>query len=189
MAPHLVLAPEDVLLLRVVFQAVFTSGGRWPVFQYVDQAAFEHGIAVPHRCLEGIGADLVRYDLPLTSAARCRLSVRGMIRAEPAATVVHRGFLQVIRGLSDRWGREELLSPAEPQPVLVPAKDLWSPKLGTSTELRIVGLLLEVEEVGSIEWTDDPASPFSIQIDYDIRRLGGAISIPSYLQICDSEED
>jgi hypothetical protein len=187
MAAHVALPFQERLLLRLAYDALFASGGRWPVFQYLDLEGFKEGIPVPHRCLEGIEAGLIRYEPPLRSATAIRLSVRGIISAEPSATVVHRGFLQVIRGLSDRWGREELLSPAEPQPVLVPAKDLWQPKLGTPTELRIVGLLLEEEGVGSIEWTADPESPFSVLIDYDIRELGGAVSIYDYLQIRDDE--
>jgi hypothetical protein len=154
MVPHLPLASEEFLLLRLTYKALFMTGGRWPVFQYLDLEGFNGGIAVPHRCLEGIEADLIRYEPPISGATSCRLSVRGMISAEPSAAVIHRGFLQVVRGLSDRWGREELLSPAEPQPVLVPAKDLWQTKLGTPTELRIVGLLLEEEGIGSIEWTE-----------------------------------
>jgi hypothetical protein len=188
MASPLALASEELLLLRIAYEALFTGGGRWPVFQFLDLEGFKRGVAVPHCCLEGIDEALIRYEAPLSGGTRCRLSVRGMISADPTAAVIHQGFLQVIRGLSDRWGREELLSPAEAQPVLVPAKDLWHPKLGTQTDLRIVGLLLEEEGIGSIEWTDDPESPFSVLIDYDIRRLGAAVNIQDYLQIWDSED-
>jgi len=188
MAAHVALPFEERLLLQLAYESLFESGGRWPVFQYLDLEGVKEGIAVPHRCLKGIEAGLIRYEPPLRGATSCRLSVRGIISADPSAAVVHRGFLQVVRGLSDRWGREELLSPAEPQPVLVPARDLWQPNFGSPTDLRIVGLLLEEESIGSIEWTADPESPFSVLIDYDIRKLGGAVNIHDYFRIRDSED-
>ncbi len=177
------LTTQEKLLLETVLAATREGGGRAPVFQYLDLKLHSMGIEFPDRCLEGMSSELIRYDSPLEASGGVRLPVQGMLVADPNARELHHGFPKLIRALVDRWEREELLSPAQAQPVVAHAHELWSPRLGSRTEMRIVGLLLEIEEIGKVEWTEDPASPWSIEIDFRIRHFGSVASLADYLRI------
>jgi hypothetical protein len=174
--------PED-LLLQTSLTATREGGGRPPVFQYLDLELHGLGVERPARCLEEASPTLITYDSPLGTASKVRLTVRGMRVADPSARVLHIGFPKTVRALFDRWEREVLLSPAEAQPVVAHAHELWSHRLGSETELRIVGLLLEIEDIGRVDWTEDPDSPWSIEIDFGIRRFGGVANLADYLRI------
>lgn len=176
------LPPED-LLLKTSLSATEEGGGRPPVFQYLDLELHGLGVEWPDRCLEEASPTLITYDSPLDTASKVRLTVRGVQAADPGARVLHVGFPKTVRALFDRWEREELLSPSQAQPVVAHAHELWSSRLGSATEQRIVGLLLEIEEIGNVEWTGDPASPWSIEIDFRIRRFGGVANLADYLRI------
>jgi hypothetical protein len=170
-------------MLEAVLDATRTAGGRWPVYQYLDLALHQNGVDRPDRCLEAISPELIGFDAPLEGSSEVRLPIPGFVAADPGAPEIHRGFLKVLRRLFDRWDREELLSPAQEQPVVMHAHELWSPQLGTTAELRTVGLLLEIEGIGEVEWRGDPDSPFGIEIGFQIRRYGSVGHLSDYLRV------
>lgn len=182
MAPQ-ELNDSELLFLKVAFEALLKTGGRVPVFQYLDQEAYRRGIGRPDRCLEGISADLIKYEQPLRASSSVRLLLDGVVMVDPTARVLHHGFLTVLRALPARWDREPLLSSAAAQPVVAHAHELWTPGLGSATELRIVGLLLEAEEIGRVEWSGDPHSPWGIEIDFSLRPYAGAVTLDDYRRI------
>jgi hypothetical protein len=175
-------SPERAIL-EAVLEAARRAGGRWPVYQYLDLVLHQQGIDRPDQRLEEISSDLVRFDAPLAGSSEIGLTVPGCVGADPSAREVHHGFLKVLRKLFDRWEREPFLSPAQEQPVVVPAQELWSPQMGSSTELRMVGLLLEIEQVGKVGWTGDPQSPFDVEIGFRIRRYGVVGVLADYLRV------
>jgi hypothetical protein len=177
------LSEEQKLLLETTLAATRESGGLPPVFQYIDLALHGEGVEFPDLCLEAMPPELIRYDAPLAPDSKLEMPVRGMLAADLRARELHRGFPKLVRALVDRWEREELLSPAQAQPVVAHAHELWSPRLGSPTELRIVGLLLGIEGIGTVKQTGDPASPWSSEIDFRIRRFGGVASLADYLRI------
>jgi hypothetical protein len=180
-------SPERAVLKAIV-DAVRTSGGRWPVYQHLDLVLHDNGVR-PDKYLKGMSNDLVRFDAPLESPSRIIAPVPGFVAAYPDAREIHHGFLKALRKLFDRWEREELLSPAEAQPVVVHAHELWAPGSIDRSELRVVGLLLETEGIGKVAWTEDPDSPWSIEIDFDIRRWGGVGDLSDYLRIRSADDD
>lgn len=159
------------------------------MYQHLDLVLPGRGIR-PDKYLKGMSSDLVRFDAPLESPSRVMTPVPGFLAAYPDAREVHHGFLKTLRKLFDRWGREQLISPAQAQPVVVQAHELWirSASVGDA-ELRVVGLLLEVEGIGGVEWSGDPSSPWSVEIDFDIRRWGGVGDLSDYLRIRSADDD
>ncbi|HYP55286.1 MAG TPA: hypothetical protein VEQ41_03140 [Solirubrobacterales bacterium] len=53
----------------------------------------------------------------------------------------------------------------------------------SETELRIVGHLLEVEGIGEVSWTDDPASPWRIEVDHDVLRYRRVVIFPDFVRV------
>ena len=173
--------PRAPQLIELIFEATVEAGD-WPVYQHIDLEGHRRGIERPHEVLEALPGAWVSFDIPLDTASKVRLHVAGIAAFELGRELVQR-FVNVVVALSERWEREPMLSPARAQPVVVQAHELSGvSEMGSETELRLIGLLLDNEGIGTVDWTEDPGSPFSVEIDFEIRDYRATSTVDDYLQ-------
>lgn len=172
---------EDRRLLRLMLNAIQMGDGQPPVYMFIDVEGGRAGIQDPRRGLSRLSPRFVKYEEPLEDASPLWLLFDGAIGAG-LSTKAQSAFAEVLPGLAKRWVREPMLSPAQVQPVVVSARELWTRENGGAADLGVIGHLLEAEEIGyvdwitkkvegdqSADWVEDPWSPFSIEIDSNIR--------------------
>ncbi len=173
---------KDQVLLETLLTGVRESG-KWPVFQFLDHGLARRGIRRPDSCLEEASPAHVVFDRPLEQDSKVRLTARGWNAADPFSPVLHDGFVPVLRGCVDFFSRTKPSSPSEVQRIVAQSSELWTPSRGTKADLRLVGLLLEVERLGRVEWGRDAVSPWSIELDFQIRRYASVGDLDDYLGI------
>jgi hypothetical protein len=174
---------EEQLALRLIQQAAVPTG-EWPVFDFLLRELDRRGISDPQKCLEEIDSGLVRYEIPLLPPSLLRLSAQGWDLAKSGSTLIHDGFVTAIRQCVERVRHENFLSPSRPRELVVKARDLWAPDV--RSELRLLGLLLESENLGEMTWDrSDTASPFKIKLDpLRIRSYASVGSFADFISIC-----
>ena len=148
-----------------------------PRAEHVYRAARKRGVPQPDALIERMAPLLIDFVPPLSEGSGLAPTVRGILLRDSSAELIHHRFIKVVRALPDRWDREGTISAAEPQPVVVHAFELLPILEMTSLPDRcLLGRLLEVERVGSVEWTKDPESPWSVWIRYEVHRYAGAVN-------------
>jgi len=168
-------------LIELIYEATVQAGD-WPVYQHIDLEGHRRGMEKPYEVLEALPHEWVSFENPLDTASKVRLHVEGIAAAELGDGLLQE-FVNAVVALSERWEREPMLSPAQAQPVVVQAHELFDASAARSEgELRLIGLLLDNEGIGTVDWTEDPASPFSVEIDFEIRDYRAASSIEDYLR-------
>lgn len=171
--------------------------GEPPVFQHLDLIGPHNGIHRPHEVLEALPRDQVSFDIPLEDSSRVALYVLGIEQArntpaarglglDEAAARLLQVFVDILVALSERREREPMLSAARVQPVVVHAHELgWVTDGLPANHLRLLGCMLDQEGIGIVEETDDPGSPWSIEIGFEIRDYQGLGDILDYLRLRD----
>jgi hypothetical protein len=159
-----------------------------PRAEHVYRAARKRGVQRPDALIESMAPLLVDFAPPLSEGSGLAPTVRGVLLRDSSTELIHHRFMKVIRALPDRWDREGTISAAEPQPVVMHAFELLPASETLSLADRcLVGRLLEVEGVGSLEWTKDRESPWSVWIRYEVHRYAGAVTIEDFLRIGDGD--
>jgi hypothetical protein len=181
-------------LLALIFEAALEEGD-WPVYQHLDLTGPHNSVPSPHQILEDLPPAYVSFDIPLDTSSKVALYVRGMeaaIRALATRNSEHaqvavgllQAFADVLVALSERWEREPMMSASKAQPVVVQAHELQAATgERTPRQVLLLGKMLEQEAIGIVEWTDDPDSPWSIEINFEIRMYRNAGGITDYLRI------
>jgi hypothetical protein len=157
--------------------------GAWPLFQWLDRSLSRKGIVSPAECIETIRPELMSFRRPLTPDTEIRLTALGVSAIDSHSPILH-GFTGMLRGCFDLYDQQELGSPAEAHPVIARADDRRFPELRSPDALMLVGRLLEIEEIGAVTFTDDPAMPWTIELSFSIRRFGGVAVFADYVRIC-----
>jgi hypothetical protein len=175
---------EIVQLCQATLECLIAAEGDSPTFQAIDSAVRSRGVGRPEEALlEARELGYVTFRGELAWPTQISLMVAGHFLAKPNDPLLHRYFVPVIRSLVDRLDRETLLSPTEARPVIVFASEMEQLRAATPVDVKIVGRLLDVEEVGRIEWTEDPTCPWSSEIDFKIRELANIASIRDFLEV------
>ena len=156
--------------------------GRPPVVQHLvrERLSFEER---PDRSLEAISPEHLVYERPLVDDRPLRPRAVGVYIADPEAEELHRGFVPALPGLVSFYGTRESRSPGQAESTVARPEDLPALARLSETKLRIVGYLLEVEGVGAVSWTDDPASPWKIEVGYDILRYRRVVMFPDFVRV------
>jgi len=173
---------EGRVALRITQQNTVPTG-EWPVFDFLLRELDRRGISDPQYCVEEIDNDLVRFETPLLPSSPLRLSVQGWDVANPGSTLVHDGFVTAVRQCVERVRHEKSPSPSRPRELMVNAHELWTPDV--RSELRLLGLLLETEDLGEVTWDRrDAASPFKVKLDpLRVRAYGSVGSFADFASI------
>lgn len=140
----------------------------------------------PDRSLETVSPDHLACDLPLTPNGLIRPRAVGVHLADPEADELHRGFIPALPELVGFFGRYEPGSPGRAEPVVAKPEDLSMPSGFSETELRIVGHLLEVEGIGEVSWTEDPASPWRIELGLEVLRYRRVVVFADFVRVLQS---
>lgn len=170
---------DDEVVLRVIWEATRAGGGDPPVLQHVIPALLRRGMNRPDECLEALSPDVAVYRGTGELDDTIQITPIGLWRIEPDATAIHGGFIPALRGLVEHLRQERPESPTRSDPLIVPATQLFPGRLD-AVELRIVGHFLAAEEIGSVEWGDDPESPWSIGIDLQILGYARVLDLAGY---------
>ncbi len=178
-------APREVAeVCAAAVELSRTSGGDEPVFQAVDGLAHRRGVARPQEAVRNaLALGFLQFEGGLTNETLIHPRVAGYHLVEPRDALLHQFFVQALRSLVDRWDREKLLSPTKAQRVVVFASELRLATELSPTDLKIVGRLFDVEPVGQVEWFEDAASPWSIEIDFWIRDFANVGNVGDYLGV------
>lgn len=168
-------------MLRLTLKAMI-SAGELPVFQHLDQEGHRERIERPHECLEELPEELVFFDQPLEDASRVGLSLKGALVGDLSHGVLD-AFLKTLAALAKQREVTALPSPTQAQPVVAYAHELWLPEMKLPSDLMVIGMLLESEGIGSVGWTSDRTSPWSVEVDHRIRDYGSVVTLADYLRI------
>jgi hypothetical protein len=105
------------------------------------------------------------------------------VRADPSAREIHRGFVPAIRELVDFFVRHEPDSPKQAEPIVARADELPFSSRLDAAQLQTVGRLLEEEGIGRVTWTDDPSSPWDIELGLQILRHRRTATFDDFLRV------
>lgn len=179
-------ASQGRKVLRLILRAMVATGER-PVFQHLDREAHKAGIERPHEVLEELPEDLVFFDRPLEDSSRIGLTLKGAMVAGLSSGVLD-AFLKILAALAELRDEVAPPSPSQAHPVVAHAGDLWVPEMRSPSDLVVIGMLLDSEEIGVVSWTGDLTSPWSIEVDYRIREYANVVTLSDYQLIRDPDE-
>lgn len=143
-----------------------------PVYQHLLHEMGRKGIHGVEQLLRSLAPNFVVFKPPFASDMSVLPRVRGWYAADPQAVEIHEGLIPAVRRCYDLFLQHKPPSPTEAKPLRLAPQDLW-PDSGIPKEadLFIVGLLLSVERIGKVTWTEDPASPWRVELDSEILRF------------------
>jgi len=122
--------------------------------------------------LRSLSPDYVVFKPPFAADMAVLPTVAGWYAADPQAPEIHEGLIPAVRRCFDLFLQYKPRSPTEAEPLRLAPEDLWPESAAPQeADLFIVGLLLKVEKIGRISWTEDPASPWRVEIDAGIMRF------------------
>jgi hypothetical protein len=168
-------SPAQLQLLRVLQDATRSSTldfKQGPVFQYLLHEMGRGGVLDVEGLLRSLAPDFLVFKPPIAADMAVLSTVRGWYTADPGASEVHAGMIPAVRRCYDLFLQYRPPSPTEARPLRLAPQDLWPEEgIPSEAELFVVGLLLKVEGVGKVTLTDDPSSPWRIEVDAGIRRF------------------
>lgn len=152
----------------------------WPLFAFLDVELFRLGVQRPREQLMDMLPELVQFEAPLKPDTPIRARVKGLAfvdRSMPA--LAH--FVPFVRRCYDFYNGHEPRSPSQTQDVVVSATRLAWPDPLSRELLTMLGLLLDVEGIGRVEWTPDGEAPWAIPLDDRIRRFAKIGSLDDFI--------
>lgn len=180
------LSPDQLQLLRILRAATQSSTRNFrngPTYQHLTHALGHIGIRNVDELLQSLSPAYLVFAAPLADSVGILPTARGWHAADPHAPELHAGLIPAVRRCYDLFHQFKPPSPTEARPIKLSPQDLWpDDPLGSKAKLFVVGLLLEVERVGKVTWTGDPASPWRIELDTGIRRFARVGDYDSFLE-------
>jgi hypothetical protein len=179
--------PDHEIAARLVLD-VLRANQTWPVLQYLDLELARRGVRDPMDCIASVPAHSLRVIGPRGPDSCVEITVAGIAAVERSAVELHR-FVLFLRRCVDIGLDQQLESPSRAKRVFASSAELaWrSPRL-TSADLKIMGLLLRTEAIGSVRASDDSDTIWKIGLSVDqvwpYRYVG---DIDSYLALGDGE--
>jgi hypothetical protein len=163
-------------------RACLATEFRWPLVAHVRRElhSLGHGRLEP---LEDALDGLLVVDFGHHDDSRVRLTVEGLFTIDRGAREL-RNFVSVLRRCYDAY-YSHLGSPAQPESVVVSSTELLPglTEVERAKAATVVGLLFEVEGIGSLEGSLEPGEPFQIILDSSFLFYGRVGVIKDYLEI------
>lgn len=174
--------PSHEVALRILCD-VLCERQDHAVVQYLLSELAKKGVSEPEECLATLPGDLVAIDVPRRSDSRVRLTVPGLAALDRGSTALRR-FVVVLRRCVDFYRDHELDSPSRAEPVIARAADLISPRENVDPDaMRITGLLLDVERIGTVRLLDGDMGPWEIELDASVWRYRAVGDLDDFLRM------
>jgi hypothetical protein len=166
--------------MRVVLEAVRLAG-TWPVLQHVHLVLARRGVRDPVECVRTAPACYLVHDEPVDPGSCVRLTVGGLHEIEAHAPELNL-FIGVLRGCVDTYRFHALDSPSRAQTLEVGATELVrAAREITQERLRVIALLMEVEDVAPIRFEPNSGCPWRVALGMEIWRFQGIADLAGYL--------
>ncbi len=172
----------DEAVLRLIVEGMRAAGGEPIVFQYLvhSRARYEDPLDT---ALAELSPSYVHYEEPLELSSRVWANAWGFERADPGNPEVQLGFIPALRELVDFFVRHKPDSPTRAERVVVDASQLALSAQLSPSQLRIVGHLLAVEQIGAVEWREDPLVPWEIELALPIMWYRRVFNFDDFLRV------